>query len=171
MSSLGLKTPDRGIIKIPAAHCYGWDRLAWLGAVSAYPVHQESANYDSRVFPAQRLRSASLARPCEDLHPMARLLQNAARRSRREMRLISARSTGAGNHRFFRDERGERTARSTAAAAAVEASRAELDLRSRAQYLRSRACARERAFADAMRLRQPHACVHASIYIYTCIHT
>lgn len=53
-------------------------------SIGVSSVHQESANYDSRVFPA---RSPSRRIPI----PVPRLLQNAARRSRREMRLISAR--------------------------------------------------------------------------------
>lgn len=129
-------------------------------------------------FAAQRLRSAPLGSlALAKKSPSPSLLQNAARRSRREMRLICRTVPGQALLRFFRDETGEHTARvppppppSPPPSSRGEPSR--VDSRSRARYLRSRAGARERAFANAVAcgFDVTRICVRASIRLYVHIY-
>lgn len=151
-----VKDPWQGPIKILAV-----DRLTWLGTVSA-SVHQESANYDSWVFLAQRLgpfRAGERERERDKKsHSTSHRLQNAVRRSRREMRLISVHRTGL--RRFFRNERGERTRSIVDADAESGKAKSRRALRD--------ICDRERARFEESHT-EPHACMHACIHI--CVHT
>jgi len=180
LSSLRLKTSDRGIIKIPAAQHYARDRLAWLGAVSAnHHACTRSRQTMTRAFSRYKDSNPLRSARSRERIPIPCRVSYKTRYADRDARCVLSPHGAQDSLRSSflpRRKTKEASTRHVLSTAAPQPSPKRSE-RSRLcgavhDISRSRACARERAFADAAGLwlcavlLRHYACVCVCIYIY-----